>query len=786
MNGNMMFYETAADVNPRNAEAWNMALPVGNGALGAMVFGGIEKERIQLNEDTLWYGGGGRNRVNPDAKTYYPKIRELLKQGRIKEAQRLGELSMVAGPEGERTYSTAGNLLLDFEEDIKNANKYRRTLNLDQAIAGVTYEIGGVHFTREVFCSAIDHVLVIHLKASREKMLHFNARLARDKQVDENYAVSNNTIHMTGQMGGRDGVSFCVSARVGKTDGKVYTIGNRILLEEAREATLLVTIRTSFYGDDPGTWCDRVLDEAENRGYEEMKQDHVREYQSLYQRVSLELSDQEEQPISSILSEKQVQKADDELSKLPTDERLRRVQNGEVDLGLIAQYFNFGRYLLISCSRKGSQPANLQGIWNDSFNPPWGGKYTININTEMNYWMAESCNLSECHLPLFELLRRMLPNGQKVARDMYGCRGFVAHHNTDLYGDCAPQDIYMPATIWPMGAAWLCTHIWEHYQYTLDTEFLKNNYHIMREAATFFLDYMFEDEKGQLVTGPSVSPENTYIHPSGERGTLCNGPSMDSQIIIDLFTQCLNSVAVLGMEDDFCERLKEALAKIPKPAVGKYGQIMEWEQDYEEADPGHRHISHLYALYPSNQLNYEDTPELMKAARVTLERRLANGGGHTGWSRAWIINMWARLKDGEKAFENIQALLIKSTSMNLFDMHPPFQIDGNFGGTAGILEMLMQSHSGVIEFLPALPAAWKKGRITGIKARGNIRLDFSWQNGRITEAVICSEKGNDCRLRFPNHLNYQVTDGDAQVSMEGERYRVMGENAVYKIRFTED
>lgn len=766
MKEDILFYDSPVDTNPRNIEAWNHALPIGNGSLGGMVFGGIEKERIQLNEETLWYGGGGRNRTNPDARTYIPEIRRLLKEGNIKEAQRLGRLSMVAGPEGERIYSTAGDMFLEFEEEESKVCNYRRSLDLNEAITHVSYDIEDTHFTRETFCSSVHKVLVMRIKVNKEKRLHFITGFSRDKQLDENKAVSYNTIQMTGQMGGKGGVDFCLAAKIVESDGKIYTIGNRIILEEASEATLLLTIRTSFYGDDPVAWCEETLKEAEKYNYSTLKSEHIRDYQKYYKRLSIDLT------------------VDTKFSSIPTDRRLDSIKNGGVDLGLVELYFNFGRYLLISCSRDGGQPANLQGIWNRDFNPPWGSKYTININTEMNYWLAETCNLPECHMPLFHLLKRMLPNGRMVAKDMYGCSGFVAHHNTDIWGDCAPQDIYMPATIWPTGAAWLCTHIWEHYMFTLDKEFLNEYFPIMKEAAEFFSEYMFEDEKGQLVTGPSVSPENTYIHPSGEKGTLCIGPSMDSQIIIDLYTQCIEASDVLGKRDRLIEKLEEQLLKIPKPSIGKYGQIMEWEYDYEEEDLGHRHISHLYALHPSNQINDVDTPELMKGARVTLERRLANGGGHTGWSRAWIINMWARLKEGEKAFKDLQALLAKSTSSNLFDMHPPFQIDGNFGAVAGMIEMLIQSHTDTIELLPALPKAWNKGSICGVKARGNFLIDFSWDTGCITECILYSIKGRNCIIKMPNKVMYEVIEGDIHVEESQGNFIINGSGAEYKIRFS--
>ncbi|BCJ93960.1 alpha/beta hydrolase [Anaerocolumna cellulosilytica] len=764
MKYSTMFYTKPADVNPRNPEAWNDALPIGNGSLGGMVFGGIEKERIQLNEDTLWYGSGGRDRVNPDSMKYLQEIRNLLKAGKIKEAQRLGELSMVAGPEGERNYTTAGDVTLNFELDKEAATDYKRTLDLEKAIAGTTYKLGGVIYEREAFVSNVHNVLVVRMKASEKGALHFILALSRAKYLNENKAVGDNKIQLSGIEGG-NGVSFCVAAKVVDTDGKVYTIGNRVLLEEASEATLLLTIRTSYYGENPEKWCEKTLEAAQQYSYDELKTEHIKDYQALYNRMSLTM------------------KEDKDLAELPIDERLQKVKDGQVDLGLIAMYFNFGRYLLISCSRPGTMAANLQGIWNKDFNPPWDSKFTININTEMNYWPAEICNLSECHMPLFDLLTKMLPSGKKVAEKMYGCRGFVAHHNTDVWGDCAPQDIYMPATIWPMGAAWLTTHIWEHYLFTLDEAFLRTYFELIRECALFFRDYLFENEEGQLVTGPSVSPENTYIHPSGDRGTLCIGPSMDSQIITDIFKQYLEAARILRLEDDLGEEVKAMISKLPKPSVGKHGQIKEWAVDYEEAELGHRHISHLYALYPSNQLTYERTPELMKNARITLERRLSNGGGHTGWSRAWIINMWARLRDGEEAGKNVQAILAKSTAINLFDMHPPFQIDGNFGACAGIAEMLVQSQAEIIHFLPALPDTWVEGTIMGIKARGNIEMDVSWKDGEVTKLVIRSLSGRAARFVAPNSLWLKNTEGEVTIKEEEAGFLLAGNGSSYSCCF---
>ena len=423
-------------------------------------------------------------------------------------------------------------------------------------------------------------------------------------------------------------------------------------------------------------------------------------------------------------------------------------------------YFNFGRYLMISGSRPGTLPLNLQGIWCKDYQSAWGSKFTININTEMNYWPAESCNLSELHMPLFDHIERMLPNGKVTAEKMYGCRGFVAHHNTDMWGDCAVQDQWVPGSYWVMGAAWLCTHQWKHFLYTRDIEFLKKTFPIMRESALFFLDFLI-DHNGYLVTCPSVSPENTYILPNGEQGANGIGVTMDNQILRDIFTQCIKAAEILGVDDDLNEQIKTALSKIKPDRIGKHGQIMEWIEDYDEVEPGHRHISHLYGLHPSSQITPDGTPELCAAASKTLERRLANGGGHTGWSRAWIINNYAKLWNAEKAYENYEQLLVKSTLPNLFDNHPPFQIDGNFGGCAGVAEMLVQSNEERTVLLPALPEAWKSGHVSGICIQGGAELELEWKDEKLVSFIVTAKKDIKTAIIYKDKIfDISMNEGD--------------------------
>lgn len=743
----------------RPASDWNEALPVGNGRIGGMVYGTIGCEQIQVNEDTVWYGGP-MDRNNPSAKEKLPLIRELIMAGKIHEAERLCKQAIGGTPFGMRIYQTLGDISIDYDFgralSAEDVSAYERGLNVADALSYTHFLLDDTAYDRELFMSAPDDVCVMRLTARGKNRMNLEIMQSRHHIYEYSRKASADSIVLGGNLG-RDGLDYAMMCKASSPDGTIEVIGESITVYDATEVYLYWSAATTYRvkaqaGKDAAGALSAALAEklekAALKSYEELKASHIADYRSYFDRMSLTF-DLDGESVS--------------VAQKPTSQCLDAVADGKTDLSLEQLYFNFGRYLLISCSRPGTLPATLQGLWNKDMEAPWDAKFTININTEMNYWPAEVCDLGDCHLPLFDLLKKMLPNGRRTAEVMYGCRGFVAHHNTDIWGDTAPQDLWIPGSFWVMGGAWLCTHIWMHYEYTGDEKFLCEMFPVMREAAQFFLDFCIEYEIGgktYLCTCPSVSPENTFILPNGEQGANSVGVTMDNQILRDLFRQCHQAAEVLGVSDELDRQIVKACERLIPTRIGSDGRILEWCEEYEEKEPGHRHISHLYGLHPSDQITKDGTPELARAAELTLRKRLEGGGGHTGWSRAWIMNHYAKLWDGEQAHENLRQLLIRSTLPNLFDNHPPFQIDGNFGSIAAMVEMLVQSNADRIVLLPALPKAWQNGKITGVRVRGNARMNIAWRNGELQSAQIRS--GRDAHRGF---VHKSFVYGDRRVDL---------------------